>query len=114
MAIKPTKKEKKEIYDAKLCQLLDDYSEILVVAADNVESNQLQNISRKGRRGRAWWHRQRRPQGSPLCWRCQCRHGCRKPGSVAIDVNSGGFGGGGGGGEGGGGGRGGGGGGGGC
>ncbi|KAK0583985.1 hypothetical protein LWI29_006018 [Acer saccharum] len=50
MAIKPTKKEKKQIYDAKLCQLLDDYSKILVVAADNVGSNQLQNI-RKGLRG---------------------------------------------------------------
>ncbi|KAK3226292.1 hypothetical protein Dsin_006154 [Dipteronia sinensis] len=50
MAIKPTKQEKKGIYDTKLCQLLDDYSQILVVAADNVGSNQLQNI-RKGLRG---------------------------------------------------------------
>ncbi|KAI9154328.1 hypothetical protein LWI28_024481 [Acer negundo] len=50
MAIKPTKKQKKANYDAKLCQLLDNYSQILVVAADNVGSNQLQNI-RKGLRG---------------------------------------------------------------
>ncbi|TXG58683.1 hypothetical protein EZV62_016512 [Acer yangbiense] len=50
MAIKLTKKQKKESYDAKLCLLLDDYSQILVVAADNVGSNQLQNI-RKGLRG---------------------------------------------------------------
>ncbi|WCJ19803.1 60S acidic ribosomal protein P0 [Euphorbia peplus] len=47
----PTSKaEKKLAYDAKLCQLLDDYSQILVVAADNVGSTQLQNI-RKGLRG---------------------------------------------------------------
>ncbi|KAA0042411.1 60S acidic ribosomal protein P0 [Cucumis melo var. makuwa] len=47
MAIKPTKAEKKVAYDSKFCQLLDDYSQVLVVAADNVGSNQLQNI-RKG------------------------------------------------------------------
>ena len=50
MAIKPTKAEKKVAYDSKLCQLLDEYSQVLVVAADNVGSNQLQNI-RKGLRG---------------------------------------------------------------
>ncbi|KAL5742679.1 hypothetical protein ACOSP7_029411 [Xanthoceras sorbifolium] len=50
MAVKPTKAEKKIAYDAKLCQLLDDYSQILIVAADNVGSTQLQNI-RKGLRG---------------------------------------------------------------
>ncbi|KAK4743158.1 hypothetical protein SAY87_001159 [Trapa incisa] len=50
MAIKQSKTEKKVAYDAKLCQLLDEYSQILIVAADNVGSNQLQNI-RKGLRG---------------------------------------------------------------
>ncbi|KAF5467411.1 hypothetical protein F2P56_017237 [Juglans regia] len=50
MAVKPTKSEKKVAYDTKLCQLLDEYTQILVVAADNVGSNQLQNI-RKGLRG---------------------------------------------------------------
>ncbi|XP_022996175.1 60S acidic ribosomal protein P0-like [Cucurbita maxima] len=48
--VKFTKAEKKVAYDAKLCQLLDDYSQVLIVAADNVGSNQLQNI-RKGLRG---------------------------------------------------------------
>ncbi|XP_004501267.1 large ribosomal subunit protein uL10-like [Cicer arietinum] len=50
MAVKPTKAEKKIAYDSKLCQLLDDYSQILVVHADNVGSNQLQSI-RSGLRG---------------------------------------------------------------
>lgn len=50
MAVKPTKAEKKIAYDAKLCQLLDEYSQILVVNADNVGSKQLQNI-RRGLRG---------------------------------------------------------------
>ncbi|CAA3002595.1 60S acidic ribosomal P0 [Olea europaea subsp. europaea] len=50
MAPKVSKAEKKIAYDAKLCQLLDDYTQILVVAADNVGSNQLQNI-RQGLRG---------------------------------------------------------------
>ncbi|XP_020220113.1 60S acidic ribosomal protein P0 [Cajanus cajan] len=50
MAVKPTKAQKKVAYDAKLCRLLDTYTQILVVAADNVGSNQLQNI-RKGLRG---------------------------------------------------------------
>ncbi|KAI9157225.1 hypothetical protein LWI28_018754 [Acer negundo] len=48
--VKLTKAEKKVAYDSKLCQLLDEYSQILIVAADNVGSNQLQNI-RKGLRG---------------------------------------------------------------
>ncbi|XP_060187587.1 large ribosomal subunit protein uL10 [Lycium barbarum] len=50
MAPKATKAEKKIAYDQKLCQLLDDYTQVLVAAADNVGSNQLQNI-RKGLRG---------------------------------------------------------------
>ncbi|KAF5453655.1 hypothetical protein F2P56_028545 [Juglans regia] len=50
MVGKLSKSEKKIAYDAKLCQLLDEYTQILVVAADNVGSNQLQNI-RKGLRG---------------------------------------------------------------
>lgn len=50
MAPKPTKAEKKIAYDSKLCQLLEEYTQILVVAADNVGSNQLQSI-RKGLRG---------------------------------------------------------------
>nr|ACJ84880.1 unknown [Medicago truncatula] len=50
MAVKPTKAEKKQNYDAKLCQLIDEYTQILVVNADNVGSKQLQNI-RQGLRG---------------------------------------------------------------
>jgi len=50
MAVIPTKAEKKVSYDVKLCQLLEDYTQILVVAADNVGSNQLENI-RKDLRG---------------------------------------------------------------
>ncbi|XP_022765028.1 60S acidic ribosomal protein P0 [Durio zibethinus] len=50
MVVKPSKADKKIAYDAKLCQLLDEYTQILIVAADNVGSNQLQNI-RKGLRG---------------------------------------------------------------
>ncbi len=50
MAVKPSKADKKIAYDAKLCQLLDEYHQILVAAADNVGSNQLQNI-RQGLRG---------------------------------------------------------------
>ncbi|MBA0600576.1 hypothetical protein Gorai_006759, partial [Gossypium raimondii] len=42
--------DKKIAYDAKLCQLLDEYTQILIAAADNVGSKQLQNI-RKGLRG---------------------------------------------------------------
>ncbi|CAA7398062.1 unnamed protein product [Spirodela intermedia] len=50
MAIKPSKQEKKVVYDQKLCQLLDLYSQVLIVGADNVGSNQLQGI-RSGLRG---------------------------------------------------------------
>uniref|UniRef100_A0A1J3GZI5 60S acidic ribosomal protein P0-1 n=1 Tax=Noccaea caerulescens TaxID=107243 RepID=A0A1J3GZI5_NOCCA len=50
MAVKATKAEKKMVYDSKLCQLLNEYPQILIVAADNVGSTQLQNI-RKGLRG---------------------------------------------------------------
>ncbi|KAK1297989.1 hypothetical protein QJS10_CPB14g00858 [Acorus calamus] len=50
MAVKPTKAEKKIAYDEKLCQLLEQFSQILIAAADNVGSNQLQNI-RRGLRG---------------------------------------------------------------
>lgn len=50
MTSKPSKADKKIAYDAKICNLLDEYSQILIVAADNVGSNQLQNI-RKGLRG---------------------------------------------------------------
>ncbi|KAK9074600.1 hypothetical protein SSX86_007198 [Deinandra increscens subsp. villosa] len=47
---KLSKADKKIAYDQKLCQLLDDYTQVLVVAADNVGSNQLQSI-RSGLRG---------------------------------------------------------------
>ncbi|KZV47068.1 hypothetical protein F511_33921 [Dorcoceras hygrometricum] len=50
MAPKVSKADKKISYDQKLCSLLDDYSQVLIAAADNVGSNQLQNI-RKGLRG---------------------------------------------------------------
>ncbi|XP_021854292.2 60S acidic ribosomal protein P0 [Spinacia oleracea] len=50
MAVKPTKAEKKIAYDQKLCQLLDEYSQVLIASADNVGSNQLQGI-RSGLRG---------------------------------------------------------------
>ncbi|KAM7469740.1 hypothetical protein LguiA_007923 [Lonicera macranthoides] len=43
MAVKTSKANKKIAYDKKLCQLLDEYNQILVAAADN-------NI-RKGLRG---------------------------------------------------------------
>ena len=49
MAPKPTKAEK-VAYDQKLCQLLYEYSQILIASADNVGPNQLQGI-RKGLRG---------------------------------------------------------------
>ncbi|KAK1377943.1 60S acidic ribosomal protein P0 [Heracleum sosnowskyi] len=49
-APKASKADKKIAYDAKLCPLLDEYTQILVVGADNVGSKQLQNI-RKGLRG---------------------------------------------------------------
>ncbi|KAI3508516.1 hypothetical protein L1887_23524 [Cichorium endivia] len=47
---KVSKADKKIAYDQKLCQLLDDYTQVLISAADNVGSNQLQNI-RHGLRG---------------------------------------------------------------
>ncbi|KAF8108348.1 hypothetical protein N665_0111s0058 [Sinapis alba] len=50
MAVKATKAEKKIVYDSKLCELLNEFPQILIVAADNVGSTQLQNI-RKGLRG---------------------------------------------------------------
>ncbi|GMP27166.1 hypothetical protein CsSME_00003279 [Camellia sinensis var. sinensis] len=50
MVVKTSKAEKKSSYDTKLCSLVDIYSQILIVAVDNVGSNQLQNI-RKGLRG---------------------------------------------------------------
>ncbi|XP_072968824.1 large ribosomal subunit protein uL10-like [Typha angustifolia] len=50
MTVKLSKAEKKIQYDKKLCQLLDEYSQVLIAAADNVGSNQLQNI-RRGLRG---------------------------------------------------------------
>ncbi|XP_051123027.1 60S acidic ribosomal protein P0-like [Andrographis paniculata] len=50
MAPKRTKAEKKVAYDQKLCKLLDEYTQVLVVAADNVGSTQMQSI-RKGLRG---------------------------------------------------------------
>ncbi|WOK93821.1 60S acidic ribosomal protein P0-like [Canna indica] len=50
MTVKLSKAEKKVLYDKKLCSLLDEYSKVLIAVADNVGSNQLQNI-RKGLRG---------------------------------------------------------------
>lgn len=50
MAPKVSKADKKIAYDQKLCQLLDEYTQVLVAMADNVGSNQLQNI-RRGLRG---------------------------------------------------------------
>lgn len=44
MATRLSKAEKKIAYDARLCKLLEEYSQILIVAADNVGSNQLQHI----------------------------------------------------------------------
>ncbi|CBI31491.3 unnamed protein product, partial [Vitis vinifera] len=35
MAVKPSKADKKIAYDQKLCQLLDEYTQILIAAADN-------------------------------------------------------------------------------
>ncbi|KAK4606150.1 hypothetical protein RGQ29_000423 [Quercus rubra] len=50
MAVKPSRSEKKILYDKKLCTLLSQYSQVLIVHADNVGSNQLQKI-RTGLRG---------------------------------------------------------------
>jgi hypothetical protein len=47
---KGSKSEKKSAYDKKLCQLLDEYTKVLIAFADNVGSKQLQDI-RKGPRG---------------------------------------------------------------
>lgn len=49
MGFKGTKAEKKVLYDKKLVQLLEEYSQVLICAADNVGSKQLQGI-RKGLR----------------------------------------------------------------
>nr|XP_043622608.1 60S acidic ribosomal protein P0-like [Erigeron canadensis] len=48
--LKSTRMQKKVNYDAKLSKLLDHYTQILIVGADNVGSNQLQHI-RQGLRG---------------------------------------------------------------
>ncbi|KAL3534733.1 hypothetical protein ACH5RR_003194 [Cinchona calisaya] len=50
MGVKPNKAQKKIAYDKKLCKLMDEYTQILIVGADNVGSTQMQNI-RKGLRG---------------------------------------------------------------
>jgi len=44
MGFKGTKAEKKVLYDKKLCDLLEQYSQVLVCVADNVGSKQLQSI----------------------------------------------------------------------
>ncbi|KAG6535259.1 hypothetical protein ZIOFF_000224 [Zingiber officinale] len=44
MVVKLSKAEKKVRYDKKLCSLLDEYRKVLIAAADNVGSNQLQSI----------------------------------------------------------------------
>ena len=44
MGFKGTKAEKKVVYDKKICDLLDQYSQVLICLADNVGSNQLQGI----------------------------------------------------------------------
>eukprot|EP00249_Psilotum_nudum_P009273 c21828_g1_i1 orf=294-1256(-) len=49
MGFKGTKAEKKVAYDRKMCELLDQFSQVLVCVADNVGSKQLQGI-RKGLR----------------------------------------------------------------
>ncbi|KAK9126171.1 hypothetical protein Scep_015017 [Stephania cephalantha] len=50
MVGRTSKADKKIAYDRKLCDLLDEYTQILIVVADNVGSKQLQDI-RKGLRG---------------------------------------------------------------
>ncbi|XWS53020.1 hypothetical protein CRYUN_Cryun11dG0122100 [Craigia yunnanensis] len=50
MVLNPVKRQKKGQYDQKLCRLLDECSQILIVAADNVGSTQMQSI-RQGLRG---------------------------------------------------------------
>ncbi|KAH7365840.1 hypothetical protein KP509_18G048600 [Ceratopteris richardii] len=49
MGFKGTKAEKKLNYDKKMCEMLEEYSKVLVCAADNVGSKQMQSI-RKGLR----------------------------------------------------------------
>ncbi|GLJ17573.1 hypothetical protein SUGI_0305660 [Cryptomeria japonica] len=44
MGFKGTKAEKKVIYDKKICEMLEEYSQVLVCLADNVGSKQLQSI----------------------------------------------------------------------
>lgn len=44
MGFKGTKAEKKVVYDKKICDLLEQYSQVLVCVADNVGSKQLQGI----------------------------------------------------------------------
>lgn len=46
MAVKDSRVAKKLAYDKKIRELLDTYTQILIVHADNVGSNQLQNIRR--------------------------------------------------------------------
>ncbi|EFJ38349.1 hypothetical protein SELMODRAFT_437282 [Selaginella moellendorffii] len=46
MGFKGTKQEKKEIYDRKMVDLLENYTKALICAADNVGSTQLQQIRR--------------------------------------------------------------------
>ncbi|KAI4306625.1 hypothetical protein L6164_029886 [Bauhinia variegata] len=50
MAVKPSRAQKKVHYDQKLCRLLGEYSQVLIVGADNVGSKQMQDI-RTGIRG---------------------------------------------------------------
>ncbi|KAK9153541.1 hypothetical protein Sjap_001021 [Stephania japonica] len=50
MVGKTSKADKKIAYDRKFCDLLDEYTQILIVVADNVGSKQLQDI-RRGLRG---------------------------------------------------------------
>lgn len=49
MGFKGTKFEKKVHYDKKMCELLEQYTRVLICAADNVGSTQMQGI-RKGLR----------------------------------------------------------------
>ncbi|KAI5068496.1 hypothetical protein GOP47_0016841 [Adiantum capillus-veneris] len=44
MGFKGTKAEKKVHYDKKMCELLEQYSKVLICAADNVGSTQMQTI----------------------------------------------------------------------
>ena len=52
MAVKSSKAERKTNYDEKLCKLLDMYSQILIIASDNIGSNQHQSM-RNGLRGKS-------------------------------------------------------------